>query len=116
MDRENEMFDINTKYQHILKNANKIVKNYNINNGCEPDSKTCLAIDIKNYLPKLLQDNNNLNKGIDELLIKYEEELSKYSKLLKEANNNDILDAIKYQAICNFYIKVIQDLKKLKGE
>lgn len=55
-----------------------------------------------NYIDKLQQESNNLNKGIDELIETYKKEINECG-----------CDTCR---VCQTYHKVVQDLKKLKGE
>ena len=67
----------------------------------QPDYKS--DIELFNLANKTLQDKiNTLNKGIDELIKKYEEEVNK-------------CDCEQCKS-CQTYHKIIQDLKSLKGE
>lgn len=66
-------------------------------------------ISICNYQTDVFKENNTLNKGIDELIKKYEEEFQKLGQ-----------DGFGYEEekYGKWLIteKIIQDLKKLKGE
>ena len=60
----NPDFDINAKYESMIKTAIEIVK-YHSDNNCEPPSYISLACDVKNYLPKLQKENQELKKQLE---------------------------------------------------
>ena len=60
----NPDFDINAKYESMIKTAIEIVK-YHSDNNCEPPSYISLACDVKNYLPKLQKENQELKNQLE---------------------------------------------------
>lgn len=71
MDREkvNLNFDINSKYENMINVSKRIVKHHKfVTNGtCEPPIFICLAYDVKNYLPKLLEEKQKYKGIVDTL-------------------------------------------------
>lgn len=62
----NPNFDINAKCQSMIEEANKIIKVYlETSNLYEDDGRYSLAYDVKNYLPKLQQENKILKKQLE---------------------------------------------------
>ena len=103
-ERINPNFDINAKCQSMIEEANKIIKVYlETSNLYEEDGRHNLAYDVKHYLPKLQQENQELKKQQKEF-INY---INSYIKLLKdkpdlvEEGQKDILEEIlsKYKEI-----------------
>lgn len=74
MDREklNSNFDINAKCEDMIKTSEMIVDKYQciIDRGYEPSIYVSLAYDVKNYLSKLLKENQKYKEVIDKA-IKY---------------------------------------------
>ena len=64
-ERLNPHFNINAKYEAMIRDSKEIVKHYlsKESNG-EPNEGVCLAYDVKNYLPSLLEENNQLKERI----------------------------------------------------
>ena len=63
----NSIFDINAKCQSMIEEANKIIKVYlETTNIYEEDGRYNLAYDVKNYLPKLLEENKSLQSQLKE--------------------------------------------------
>lgn len=88
----NSNFDINAKCQSMIEQANKIIKVYlETSNLYEDDGRYSLAYDVKNYLPKLQQENKQLKEQnkkefADYTKFKqeqYDEYLEKSNKLIK---------------------------------
>lgn len=75
MSREilNSNFNVDAKYEDMLNASKRIVEYHEFvsNGSCEPPSYICLAYDVKNYLPKLLEENQEqkevMAKAIKEL-------------------------------------------------
>lgn len=71
MDREklNSNFDINAKCEDMIKTSEMIVDKYQciIDRGYEPSIYVSLAYDVKNYLSKLLKENQKYKEVIDNL-------------------------------------------------
>ena len=71
MDREktNPSFDINAKYEEMINVSKRIVEHHEFvsDGSCEPPMFVCLAYDVKNYLPKLLKENQKQKEIIDVL-------------------------------------------------
>lgn len=67
-ERLNPHFNINAKYEAMIRDSKEIVKHYlsKESNG-EPNEGVCLAYDVKNYLPSLLEENNQLKEQKKEL-------------------------------------------------
>lgn len=68
-ERLNPNFNINAKYESMLENAKSIVENYLSHSDatCEPPAYINLVYDVKNYLPKLQQENQQLKEVIEEV-------------------------------------------------
>ena len=67
MDEEkNYNFDINAKYEDMINTSHRIIEHHEFvsDGSCEPPLYICLAYDIKNYLPKLQQENQKLKKQL----------------------------------------------------
>ena len=62
----NPNFDINAKYEDMINTAIQIIEHHEFvsNGSCEPPNYICLAYDVKNYLPKLQQENKLLRDRI----------------------------------------------------
>lgn len=90
-ERINLNFDINAKCQSMIEEANKIIKVYlETTNLYEEDGRYNLAYDVKNYLPKLQQENQRLKenyKSIDKSMA----ELMEEKQQLKEQLSNNRL-------------------------
>ena len=66
-ERINPNFNINAKYESMIEEANKIIKVYlETTNLYEEDGRYNLAYDVKNYLPKLLEENKSLQSQLKE--------------------------------------------------
>lgn len=64
-ERINPNFNINAKYESMIEEANKIIKVYlETTNLYEEDGRYNLAYDVKNYLPKLLEENKSLQSQL----------------------------------------------------
>ena len=63
----NPNFDINAKYREMINVSKRIVEHHEfISDGsCEPPMFVCLAYDVKNYLPKLFEENQKLKNSIN---------------------------------------------------
>ena len=68
VEKLNPNFDINAKYEDIMNVSKRIVEHHEFvsDGSCDPPSYICLAYDIKNYLPKLQQENRELKKQLHE--------------------------------------------------
>ena len=67
--RLNTNFDINARCQSMIEEAKKIIKVYlETSNLYEEDGRYNLAYDVKNYLPKLQQENQELRRNISSIL------------------------------------------------
>ena len=67
MDEEkNSNFDINTKYEDMINTSQRIIEHREFvsDGSCEPPNYICLAYDVKNYLPDLLRENQELKKQL----------------------------------------------------
>lgn len=67
MDEEkNSNFDINAKYEDMINTSHRIIEHHEFvsDGSCEPPLYICLAYDIKNYLPKLQQENRKLKQQL----------------------------------------------------
>lgn len=71
MDKEkvNPNFDISAKCKDMITTSEMIVDRYQfiIDSGYEPSIYVSLAYDVKNYLPKLLKENQKQKEIIDVL-------------------------------------------------
>lgn len=69
MDREkvNPNFDINSKYENMINVSKRIVEHHEfVTDGtCEPPMFVNLAYDVKNYLPKLLEEKQLYKHRLD---------------------------------------------------
>ena len=106
-ERLNPYFDINAKYEDMVLRAKSIVEHHLLvsdGDGEAPDY-ICLAYDVKNYLPKLQQENQRLKDRIGKaieyiekdykfanydipLLTKDEQLAGKLLEILKGDNND----------------------------
>ena len=90
-------FDINAKCQSMIEEANKIIKVYlETTNLYEEDGRYNLAYDVKNYLPKLQQENKQLKedfKLLKELQMRTNEANQKYKEVIEEVRER--IDIIK---------------------
>ena len=68
-ERLNPYFDINAKYEDMILRGKSIVEHYlSVSDGDgEAPDYICLAYDVKNYLPKLQQENQQLQNNWNEL-------------------------------------------------
>lgn len=66
-ERLNPYFDINAKYEDMILRGKSIVEHYlSVSDGDgEAPDYICLAYDVKNYLPKLQQENQQLKDRIN---------------------------------------------------
>ena len=66
-EKHNPNFDINTKYEDIINNSKKIAELHEFvsDGSCEPPSYICLAYDVKNYLPRLIKENQQLKEQLE---------------------------------------------------
>lgn len=71
MDRRifNPNFDINAKCNDMMNVSKRIIEHHEFvsDGSCEPPMFVCLAYDVKNYLPKLLKENQKQKEIIDVL-------------------------------------------------
>lgn len=71
MDRRifNPNFDINAKCNDMMNVSKRIIEHHEFvsDGSCEPPMFVCLAYDVKNYLPKLLKENQKQKEIIDAL-------------------------------------------------
>ena len=92
-ERLNPHFNINAKYEAMIRDSKEIVKHYlsKESNG-EPNEGVCLAYDVKNYLPSLLEENKELHNKIDEIseFIK-ENKIKRYRPIEGEEYDEEIL-------------------------
>ena len=94
MDREklNSNFDINAKYEDMIKTSEMIVDKYQciIDRGYEPSIYVSLAYDVKNYLSKLLKENQKLKKDFNKVVHESTEFESKVYEL--EAQQKEFIE------------------------
>lgn len=97
-ERLNPYFDINAKYEDMILRGKSIVEHYlSVSDGDgEAPDYICLAYDVKNYLPKLQQENQQLKDRIDKA-IEYIKHYTEYYKVdgkdyLKEMRNYGLED------------------------
>lgn len=91
-ERNNDTLDINAKYKDMMYVSKRIVEHHEFvtDGSCEPPIFVCLAYDVKNYLPKLLEENEELKKQLetkhDGFMASVEEscDLAKENEKLKE--------------------------------
>ena len=85
VEKLNPNFDINAKYEDIINVSKRIIEHHEFvsDGSCEPPSYICLAYDIKNYLPKLQQENQELKKQLEK---KYKKVGTLTGELLYEEN------------------------------
>lgn len=85
VEKLNPNFDINAKYEDIINVSKRIIEHHEFvsDGSCEPPSYICLAYDIKNYLPKLQQENQELKKQLEK---KYKKVGALTGELLYEEN------------------------------
>ena len=101
MDREinNPNFNINAKYKDMMNVSKRIVEHHEFvsDNSCEPPIFVCLAYDVKNYLPKLLKENQKQKEVIDKLskTIYEIDELSKTTGGYPSNYIDNLLDILK---------------------
>lgn len=69
-EKNNSNFDINTKYEDMINISQRIIEHHEFvsDGSCEPPNYICLAYDVKNYLPDLLRENEELKKQLDRAL------------------------------------------------
>ena len=98
-ERINPNFNINAKYESMIEEANKIIKVYlETTNLYEEDGRYNLAYDIKNYLPKLLEENKSLQSQLKAKEEVIKEALDKIETLRMEKwtiMGTDIMDIMK---------------------
>ena len=84
-ERINPNFNINAKYESMIEEANKIIKVYlETTNLYEEDGRYNLAYDVKNYLPKLLEENKSLQsqlKAKEEVIKEAREYIKKHIRI-----------------------------------
>ncbi len=82
-ENNNPNFDVNSKYQDMIKTSEMIVDKYQsiIDKGYEPSIYVSLAYDVKNYLPKLFKENQKLKKDFNKAVHKSTEFESKVYEL-----------------------------------
>ena len=103
-ERINPNFNINAKYESMIEEANKIIKVYlETTNLYEEDGRYNLAYDVKNYLPKLLEENKPLQSQL-----KAKEEVEKEFIKYLEDNYKETQDI--------WYIKILQKYKEIVEE
>lgn len=95
MDREklNSNFDINAKCEDMIKTSEMIVDKYQciIDRGYEPSIYVSLAYDVKNYLSKLLKENQKYKEVIDKAIDK----LYCWGEALRPDFQKEMLDILK---------------------
>ena len=69
IEEDNPNFDINAKYEDMINISKRIVEHHEFvtDDTCEPPMFVSLAYDVKNYLPKLLKENQKQKEVIDKL-------------------------------------------------
>ena len=102
MNKDNEEilnpdFDINAKYEDMIKKAKHNVDLY-LETG-KNYTDISLSYDVKNYLPKALKEIERLNKFVDDILnfykhSRYGEELTKDNMFKFVLNRNEMILAI----------------------
>ena len=106
-ERLNPNFNINAAYESMIQTAKRIVNNYNQTHdgSCEAPSDICLAHDIANDLPILLQENAELKDKLSLINKMNENNYNRYCESLKENQKSQ------YQIeIMEKYLELIVDL------
>ena len=114
-ERINPNFDINAKCQSMIEEANKIIKVYlETSNLYEDDGRYNLAYDVKNYLPKLQQENKHYKHIIDELEKWLKEEMNIYDEARKMHEEYSVPEE---RCNAKYYttLKALNKLQELKG-
>lgn len=101
MDRRifNPNFDINAKCNDMMNVSKRIIEHHEFvtDDNCESPMFVCLAYDVKNYLPKLLEENQKQKEVIDKLskTIYEIDELSKTTGGYPSNYIDNLLDILK---------------------
>ena len=98
-EKVNPNFDINSKYEEMINVSKRIVEHHEfVTDGtCGPPMFVSLAYDVKNYLPKLLEENQKQKEVIDKLskTIYEIDELSKTTGGYPSNYIDNLLDILK---------------------
>ena len=89
-ERNNDTLDINAKYKDMMYVSKRIVEHHEFvtDGSCEPPIFVCLAYDVKNYLPKLLEDNEELKKQLEVGKEQYNDLVEEKEKLEVQLSNS----------------------------
>lgn len=112
MDEEkNSNFDINAKYEDMINTSHRIIEHHEFvsDGSCEPPLYICLAYDIKNYLPKLQQENQELKKQLSNSHQMKNQQKEFIAWLENKANGTQytIHEFLAYQLVLSKYKEII---------
>ena len=85
-------FDINTKDEDIINNSKKIAELHEFvsDGSCEPPSYICLAYDVKNYLPRLIKENQELKEQLEVGKEQYNDLVEEKEKIQEQLSSNTL--------------------------
>ena len=91
-EKHNPNFDINTKYEDIINNSKKIAELHEFvsDGSCEPPSYICLAYDVKNYLPRLIKENQELKEQLEVGKEQYNDLVEEKEKIQEQLSSNTL--------------------------
>lgn len=89
-EKHNPNFDINAKYEDIINNSKKIAELHEFvsDGSCEPPSYICLAYDVKNYLPRLIKENQELKEQLEVGEQQYNDLVEEKENLQEQLSNS----------------------------